>query len=70
MAAGEAEMNEQGPISAMGTVDAATGAEDDVSYWVRNDCSPEVQERLRAMQWLVSAPDRSTYLERQRDIAK
>lgn len=45
-------------------------AEAEVSGSVRNDCSRAVLERVRAMQWLTSAPDRSTSLERQRDIAK
>lgn len=70
MAANEAELNEPAPDAEIENVGDTNCAEDEVSYSVRNGCSPEVLERVRAIQWLASAPDRSTYLGRQQDIAQ
>ncbi len=68
MAAPEAEFNQ--PEPEIEGIEGPNGAQDEASDWVRNECSPEVLERVRAMQYLAAAPDRSTYLERQRDIAQ
>lgn len=38
--------------------------------WVRTEWPAAVLKRVRAMQWLASAPDRSTYRARQREIAQ
>ena len=69
MSVGEAELSQPVPEDAP-VSDAVTDAEDEVGYSVRNESSLELRERVEAMQWIISAPDRSTYLERQRDIAK
>lgn len=45
-------------------------AEEEKGYWVRKESSPEAVARVRAMQWIASAPDRRTYLDRQREIAR
>ena len=45
------------------------GANAEECYSVRGESSRETLERVKAMQWLANAPDRSTYVERQREIA-
>ena len=67
MSAPEVELNEQEVIVA---IESGNCAEEEVGYSVRNESSEEVRERVQAMQWIISAPDRSTYVERQRQIAK
>ena len=70
MVAGEAELNEEAANAGIDRMAVGNGGEDEESYCVRNECPRVVVERVRAMQWLASAPDQSTYLERQRAIAK
>lgn len=44
-------------------------AEEEKGHCVRKESSPEALARVGAMQWIASAGDRRTYLERQREIA-
>ena len=63
----EAQLNQP---AAEGGTDHGESAKRETSDSVRNESSPEVMERVRAVQYLVAAPERSTYLERQREIAQ
>ena len=69
MSAGEAELSQPVPENAP-VSDAVTDAKDEMGYSVRNESSAELRSRVEAMQWIISAPERSTYLERQRSIAE
>jgi len=63
-------MNESAASAGIDRHPGETSGEEGEREWVRTECPRVVVERVRAMQWLASAPDRSTYLERQRSIAK
>lgn len=68
---GELNQAEQGGVESGATLmERGNWCENEVGYSVRVESSREVQERVRAVQWVISAGDRSTYLERQRRIAQ
>jgi putative transposase len=68
MSAGEAELNQ--PVAENASAISARGAGDEKGYSVRHESSPEVLARVRGMQWISRAADRTTYMERQRTIAQ
>jgi hypothetical protein len=54
MVSPEAEMEQAESEKTMAGGSNAPGGEEEESYSVRNECSGEVLERVRAMQWLAS----------------
>lgn len=63
-------MNEEAANGGIDRLTGETSGEEDEREWVRTEWPAGVLKRVRAMQWLASAPDRSTYRARQREIAQ